>query len=123
MQSIDTTFRNRLEEAVLEYQRLTCPNVDCDDIIISKEKIIADKDSLIEYWCRNPECQYHQKVQFQKSKFRGRSNSDSLQFEFIEVDQASEVPLATTLLGHHKVQMLSFVIGVIVFWLIFTSYS
>ena len=55
------SFLKNLEEAVLEHRKLACPNVDCNDMIISRELVNEDNTSEIHYWCRNHSCSYHDK--------------------------------------------------------------
>ena len=55
------SFLKNLEEAVLEHRKLACPNVDCNDMIVSRELLQKDNTSEIHYWCRNNTCSYHKK--------------------------------------------------------------
>ncbi|MEM9916521.1 MAG: hypothetical protein AAF990_00415 [Bacteroidota bacterium] len=55
------TFQKNLEEAIVEYKKMACPNPECDDVIVSREKVISSQRSVVEYWCRNPKCAYHAK--------------------------------------------------------------
>ncbi|MEO1515173.1 MAG: hypothetical protein AAFV95_09165 [Bacteroidota bacterium] len=55
------TFQRNLDDAVMEYKKMACPNPDCNDLIESKEKIYSSGKSVLEYACRNPSCEYHKK--------------------------------------------------------------
>ena len=61
MRARSKTFLRNLDEAVIEHRRITCPSVDCRDIIVSKEIVQSDKHSILEYQCVNPDCSYHAK--------------------------------------------------------------
>ncbi|MEM1318896.1 MAG: hypothetical protein AAGG75_01505 [Bacteroidota bacterium] len=61
MRARSKTFLRNLDEAVIEHRRITCPNVDCHDIIVSKETVQSEKHSILEYQCVNPKCSYHAK--------------------------------------------------------------
>ncbi len=61
MRAYSKSFLRNLDEAVLEHRRITCPNVDCEDVIVSKEVIQSPNHSTLEYNCPNTECCYHSK--------------------------------------------------------------
>lgn len=61
MRARSESFIKNLEEAVIENRKLACPEVDCEDIIVSREFVRSNSSSDIEYWCRNSCCSFHQK--------------------------------------------------------------
>lgn len=54
-------YLSRIEEAIIEYKRMSCPEIDCEDMLISKEIVRSDSLHIIEYWCRNEDCAFHAK--------------------------------------------------------------
>ncbi len=105
--------KQKLEEAVLEYRRLTCPNIECDDMIISRERVTSSHSSQVEYWCRSKSCCYHQKSVIHLLRPANKSNSNTLSISTIGQQFFA---------GSQQKQMLFIVAGILVFWFIFTSY-
>jgi len=65
------SFLKNLEEAVLEHRKLACPNVDCNDMIVSRELVNEDSTSEIHYWCRSHSCTYHHKRSISSNSHSG----------------------------------------------------
>ena len=57
-------FRKNLEAAILEFGTLACPNLDCYDLIESRQVVNKKNYLRVVYWCRNPKCKYHETNSF-----------------------------------------------------------
>ena len=56
-----STFLKNIEEAILEHEVIACPNIECNNKLVSKKKMSSDGVSFLEYQCQNESCPYHQK--------------------------------------------------------------
>lgn len=55
------SYLRQIDQAIIEYGRMSCPESECSDILTSKEYKNANAQPIIEYRCRNKNCSFHTK--------------------------------------------------------------
>ena len=52
-------FIKHIEDAIIEHEIIACPNLECNNKLVSKKKMSSEGSSYLEYHCLNPSCSYH----------------------------------------------------------------